>query len=241
MPRLLLTLFILLFGSTLAQAEPLTLVTEDYPPYGYSENGVYKGTSVDQVRILMGDAGLEYTIEMMPWARAIALARTQPMTCVFTTVHNDERGPHFKWVEPLLVDRSILVRRSGAAVNPRTLAEATQFVVGAQLGDFNENLLKARHFQKIDLTTDINLTLRKLLNGRIDLMPISEKYYEKLKREGVEVENVLLLAEQVYSLACNKSVPDADITRMQAGLDRLIANGTQRDLFHKYGLDQPAK
>ena len=88
------------------------------------------------------------------------------------------------------------------------------------------------------MASDFNLTLKKLLADRIDLMPVSEKYYDKLKREGVHVETVLLLTEQIYSIACNKSVADQDIARMQTSLNRLIHDGTQDRLFRQYGLDQ---
>jgi len=224
--------------ATAAHAAPLKLVTEEYPPFSYREAGAYKGASVDQVDLLMKDAGLKYSVEMMPWAHALALAQTQNMTCIFTTVHNQERDKHFKWVEPLLVDRTVLIRRSGSGINPGTLAEATKFVVGTQRGDFTADLLKEKNFPKVDLASDFNLTLKKLLADRIDLMPVSEKYYDKLKREGVHVETVLLLTEQVYSIACNKSVADQDIARMQTSLNRLIHDGTQDRLFRQYGLDQ---
>lgn len=231
-------LFSSLFLATAAHADPLKLVTEEYPPYSYREAGTYKGASIDQVNILMKDAGLKYSIEMMPWARALALAETQAMTCIFTTVHNQERDKRFKWVEPLLVDRTILMRRSSADVHPGTLAEATKFVVGTQRSDFTADLLKEKNFSKIDLASDFNLTLKKLLAGRIDLMPVSEKYYGKLKRQGVHVDNVLVLTEQIYSIACNKSVADRDIAKMQASLNRLIHDGTQDRLFRQYGLEQ---
>lgn len=224
--------------ATVAHADPLKFVTEEYPPFSYREAGAYKGASIDQVDLLMKDAGLQYSLEMMPWARALALAETQDTTCVFTTVHNKERDKHFKWVEPLLIDRTILVRRSGSGVEPGTLAEATKFVVGTQRGDFTADILKEKNFPKVDLASDFNLTLKKLLAGRIDLMPVSEKYYDKLKREGVRVDNVLLLTEQIYSIACNKSVADQDIARMQTSLSRLIHDGTQDKLFRQYGLEQ---
>lgn len=224
--------------ATVAHAEPLKLVTEEYPPFSYREAGAYKGSSIEQVDILMKDAGLQYSIEMMPWARALALAETQDMTCIFTTVHNQERDKRFKWVEPLLVDRTVLIRRSGSDVKPGTLAEATKFVVGTQRGDFTADLLKEKNFSKIDLASNFNLTLKKLLAGRVDLMPVSEKYYDKLKREGAQVDNVLVLTEQIYSIACNKSVGDQDIAKMQTSLNRLIHDGTQDRLFRQYGLEQ---
>lgn len=225
------------FLASVAHAQSLKLVTEEYPPFSYRESGVYKGSSIDQVELLMKDADIDYSIEMMPWARALMLAETQDMTCVFTTVHSEERDKRFKWVEPLLIDRTVLIGKSGSKIRPATIEDATKFVVGTQRDDFAADLLKARHFAKVDLASALDLTLKKLLNGRIDLMPISEKYFSKLKREGVAVDRILLLAEQINSIACNKSVPDRDIARMQASLKKLIDDGTQEALFRKYGLD----
>ena len=110
-------------------------------------------------------------------------------------------------------------------------------IVGTTRNDFTADLLKSQNFKRIDLATDFNLTLKKLMLGRIDLMPIAEDYYVKLRRDGVAIERVLVLSEQIYSLACNKAVPDEEIARMQASLDKLIADGTPARLFKKYGLD----
>lgn len=228
---------ILAILATPLSAEPLKLVTEDYPPYAFRENGVLKGTSVEQIELMMKAAGLDHEIEMMPWARALTLAETKPMYCVFTTTHNAERDQKFKWVEPLLAGRTLLVRRTGSGVDPADLGEAAGYLVGATRNDFTVDLLDAHGFKKLDLVTDFNLSLKKLLAGRIDMMPMAEDYYGKLRRENVAVERVLVLSEQVFSLACNKSVPDAEIARMQTALGNLIADGTQAALFKKYGLE----
>jgi polar amino acid transport system substrate-binding protein len=223
--------------ATPAVAEPLRLVTEDYPPYAFRENGVLKGTSVEQIEHMMKATGQEHTIEMMPWARALALAETQPMHCVFTTTHNAERHGKFKWVEPLLWGRTLLIRRAGSPVDPADLEAASGYRVGATRGDFTVDLLKAAGFAKLDLVTDFNLSLKKLLAGRIDMMPVAEDYYAKLRRDNIEIERVLVLSEQIFSLACNKSVPDVEIARMQTALGNLIADGTQAALIRKYGLE----
>ena len=228
---------ILALLATAAFADPLKLVTEDYPPYSYRDGAVLKGSSIDQVDLLMKDAGLDHTVEIMPWARALALAEKQPDHCVFTTTHNAERDPTFKWVEPLLAGRTLLIRKSGAPTNPQTLEEARQFLVGATRDDFTVDILKAKEFKRVDLATDFNLTLKKLLLGRVDLMPIAEDYYVKLRRDGTKIEKVLVLSEQIYSVACNRAVPDEQIAKMQKSLDKLIADGTQAALFRKYGLD----
>lgn len=228
---------ILALLATTAAADPLKLVTEDYPPYAYRSGGALTGSSIDQVNLMMEETGFEHTIEMMPWARALALAEKQPDHCVFTTAHNAERDAKFKWVEPLLAGRTLLIRTSGSKVNPLTLEEAREYLVGATRNDFTADILKAQNFKRVDLAADFNLTLKKLLLGRIDLMPIAEDYYVKLRRDGVAVERVIVLSEQIFSLACNKAVPDDKIARMQAALDRIVSDGTQAALIKKYGLD----
>jgi polar amino acid transport system substrate-binding protein len=219
-------------------ATEIHFVTETYPPFNFMDQQTLKGSSVDQIKLIMKDSGIGYSMEIMPWARALALATTQEDYCVFTTVHNAERDARFKWVEPLLKSRTLLIRKTGSQAAPKTLDEAKEFIVGTQRDDFTQDILQDNHFPKIDIATDLGLTMKKLMSGRIDLMPISDKYYEKLKRDGASIEAVLTLAESTYSIACNKSVPDKAIDLMQQGLDKIIADGTQDRLFEAYGLSK---
>lgn len=220
-----------------ASAETLRLVTESYPPLNYLENGQIRGSSMDQIKLVMKNANISYSVEIMPWARAMALAEMEADFCVFTAVHDAERDQKFKWIEPLLKSRTVLVRKQGANVNATTLDEAKAYIVGTQRGDFTHNVLKRNNFPKIDLATDLELSLKKLMSGRIDLMPVSEKYYDKLKRDGTEIESVLTLAQSTYAIACNRSVPDDTIARMQHELEKLIADGTQQRIYGAYGVN----
>ena len=86
------------------------------------------------------------------------------------------------------------------------------------------------------MAVDQTLSLKKLLSGRIDLMPVSEDYFAVLQREGRPVEVALVLTEDVYSIACNPGVSAEVVARMQSSLDKLIADGTQAMIFKKYGI-----
>ncbi|MGO7164656.1 ABC transporter substrate-binding protein, partial [Rhizobium johnstonii] len=74
------------------------------------------------------------------------------------------------------------------------------------------------------------------LGGRIDMMPISELYFEKLKADQ-PVEMVTVLSAQPMGIACEKNFPDDLRARMQAALDKLIADGDQKQIFLKYGMN----
>lgn len=231
-----LALLLLLGTAPAAAAETVHFTTEDYPPYNFREGNEYRGLGYEQVVALMKEAGIDYTIEMMPWARAIALAESEPLYCVFTTAHIAERNSRFKWVEPLAIDRNVMVAREGAGINAITIAEAREYVVGTQRNDYTQQLLERNGFPKIDLATDLDLTLKKLLSGRIDMMPISERYYLQLREQGHPIEKRFVLTEQKFSIACNVNFPEDIIRKMQAGLDKLIADGTQKALLTKYGM-----
>jgi polar amino acid transport system substrate-binding protein len=237
MKAAILLLACLGFATAAASQQTLVFTTESYPPYSYREpGGNYRGVGIDQVEIIMQDLGVPHTMEIMPWARAIALTETSAMHCVFAAARTPEREAKFKWVVPLLVDRNILVRLSGSNVEASTLEEAKRYTIGTHREDYTEALLRNLGFPKTDISADVDTTLRKLLGGRIDMMPMSEGVYERLRADGTPIEKVILFSEQQLGIACHKDVPDDLIERMQANLDRLIKDGVQDAILQRYGL-----
>lgn len=234
------TLFLLL-GLSLAPlssacGQNIHLLTEEYAPFNYTKAGAITGISVDQMTHVAERAGIDYTLEIMPWARAFTLAEKQPMHCVFTTGYNRDRATRFLWIKPLLKDQMVMLKRQDAVYDDLTIVKARELRVGSQRGDFAVEALEQIGFHDIDLAADIDVTLRKLLSGRIDLMPTSVKTYEKMRLDGVPVEKAMMLAGQVYGVACNKDTPLDLVERMQAELDKLIVSGEQDRIFAAYGL-----
>lgn len=218
------------------KAGDITFVTEEYAPFSYSDSGTVKGIGVEQVHRIAAAADLTYRIEIMPWARAIALAERQKDHCVFTTGHNRARDKKFRWVEPLLKDQMVIVKRRGDKLAATTLEAAHHQRVGAQRGDFAVEALKEHGFTDIDLAADVEITLGKLKSGRIDLMPTSVKTYEKMLKEGQPIERAMLLDGQIYGIACHKAMPPQTIAAMQRALNELISSGQQDAIFATYGL-----
>ena len=236
MKTLLLTLCLSLAPLSTALAETLHFVTEEYAPFNYLKDGKVAGIAVDQVHAIAKAAGIDYTIEIMPWARAFAMAESQPMHCVFTTGYNRERAGRFAWVNPLLKDEMVLLKRKDGRKGPMTRSEALRLKVGSQRGDFAVEALEDLGFENVDLAADIDVSLRKLLSGRVDLMPTSIKTYKKMVNEGQPVEKAMLMAGQIYGIACHKETPPDLIKRLQAELDGLIVSGMQDRIFTAYGL-----
>ncbi len=219
-----------------ALAADITFVTEEYAPFNYSEGGEIKGIAVEQVRQIAEASGIYYQMEIMPWARALMLAERQAGHCVFTTGHTPERHAKFRWVEPLLRDQMVMIKRKGSPIVATTLEQARAFRIGSQRGDIGFDVLKQLGFTDIDLASDIEITLGKLRSGRIDLMPTSVKTYDKLIADGQPIERAMLMDGQVYGIACNRSVPEETIRALQQALDALVTSGRQDAIFARYGL-----
>jgi polar amino acid transport system substrate-binding protein len=232
--------FCLLFLAlaTPVNAAKLFLTTEVYPPYNLqASDGSVHGVYFDQLKIVLQDTDTDYEVAVMPWARAIALATTQAMHCVFATARTPEREKLFKWVAPIHTDRNILVARREANIEASSLEDARRYRVGTQRGDYTEALLEKLGFPQVDVGADFEITLNKLKLGRIDLMPMSESTLKSLPANSFK--EVITLSRQQLGLACNKTVPDEIIAKLQARLDKLIADGTQQQIFDRYSLVSP--
>ena len=216
-------------------AAQIHVSTEEYPPYNVrGSDGRPTGVYMDQLKIIFERTGISYDATILPWARAIALAETTPTYCVVATARTPEREKKFKWVSPIHTDRNVLVARRSAHLDVKDLEDAKRYSVGTQRNDYTETLLKSLHFQRIDLSADFETTHTRLITGRIDMMPMSESALNKLS--GEDLVEVAVLAHQTLGMACNASVSDSLIEKMQRTLDAMIADGTQRRIYEKYGL-----
>ncbi|MCG7624813.1 substrate-binding periplasmic protein [Epibacterium sp. Ofav1-8] len=231
-PTFATALFLGLAGG--AQAADVMLFTEDYAPLNFERDGEIVGLGADQVFEMMDRAGISYEVELTQWSRAIGQAERRPNTCVFSTTHTEERDPNFKWVEPLASDSTILVRKAGSDVAPATIEEAAAYRTGSQTGDYTVGVLEEAGFQQIDLAPNQAATVKKLLQGRIDLMATSGSFLEASRADGVEVEEALVLSTTTMSLACSLKTDQELVDRMQAALQSMIDDGTQAEIAAKY-------
>lgn len=234
MKKILLSAIALVCFVGVSNAAEITLTTEDYKPYNFMEGDKIAGIGADQVFELMKRADVPYKAEMMQWSRAIGLAEKDANTCVFTASHSAERDKRFAWVEPLFVDRTLLIRKAGSSIAPANVDEAKSYSIGTQAKDYTEDLLKTAGFPKIDPANNLEQTLKKLDAGRVDLVAVSGSYFDSLKKTGAPVEEAFVLNETTLSMACNLGTDAAALDKMRGALKSMIDDGTQAAIVAKY-------
>lgn len=220
--------------ATSASAVELKMLTEDYAPLNFERDGQIVGIATDQVIEMMARAGVAYDMELTQWSRAINLAEKKPNTCVFATTHTAERDPNFQWIEPVQADRTVLVKAQGSDVAVADVAAASSLRTGTQTGDYTVGVLEQNGFTTVDLSPTPDVTIKKLLAGRIDLMVTSASFLDAAVADGVAIEEVLVLSETIMSVACSKTTDPAVVASLQAALQSMIDDGTQAAIQAKY-------
>lgn len=220
--------------ATAASAVELKMLTEEFAPLNFERGGQIVGLGTDQVVEMMARAGVAYDMELTQWSRAITLAEKQADTCVFSTSHTDARDPNFQWVEPLAVEQVILIKTKGSDIAVSDMAAASGLRVGTQTGDYTIGILEKNNFGRIDLSPVPDVTIKKLKAGRIDLMIASASFLEAALADGEPLEQAMVVAESVMSVACSKSTDPGVVAQMQAALQSMIDDGTQAAIQAKY-------
>jgi polar amino acid transport system substrate-binding protein len=234
---LAIAVLLALCATPAARCEPkLYLATEASAPSSMLEDGKVVGIGTDKVREIMARAGIDYTIELLPWKRAYRTALEQPAACVFSTTRTPEREPLFKWVGPTDEAQWVLMARVGSGIRLRTLEDARPYRIGTYNGDARDMFLRQRGF-KVDPAPNDLINPRKLALGRIDLWAASWRRGSVVAEQhgwDKQVYRALTFNRiQVY-LACNRGVPDAMVARMNAALGSMGRDGSLRRIEHDY-------
>lgn len=220
-----------------AQAAPLTLMTEEYAPFNFHDKrGRLTGLSTEIVRTMMEQARIPYTMELMPWMRAVTLAESTPNHCVFSTSRIAERETRFHWIGPLASNDWTLWALAPVANPPASIYEVKGKRVGSYLGDGGVEYLERRGIE-VDAAPRDSLNPRKLQMKRIDYWAagaFSARYM--MDRQGIhDVVPVMVIEKVLMYLACHPSLSRDTVDFLNRTMAAMEKDGTAHRIRAKYG------
>ncbi|MYM25612.1 transporter substrate-binding domain-containing protein [Duganella sp. FT135W] len=241
--RLIIPTFLLLATCLrTAVAAPLTIITEHSPPASMrGPDGVITGRATDKIREMMTRTGTEYTLDLLPWKRAFLMAQTHGQTCLYSTSRTPDRETMFKWVGPTDEAEWQFWGRADHSFPLNTLDDARKLRIGTYLGDARDEYLRSRGFNVEAVSNDL-VNPQKLLLNRIDLWAVAIRNgasYPGHPDWSDKVVPLMVFHRVKVYLACNPSVPDEQIDKLNAALAEMRRDGTLTRIDRKY--DQAAK
>lgn len=218
-------------------AHAMQLVTEDDPPHNMLRNGRVIGVSTEKLEEAFRRVKLVPRIELMPWARAYQLGLTQRDYCVFSAARTPEREPLFKWVGPIAsMDWVLYARSDRAGPKPEKLDDIGREMIGGYLQDVISVWL-ADHGYKVETASNDSVNPKKLMAGRFNYWASSRpRATALLAKENLEsrIVPVLTFGHTDLYLACNASVDDNVVRRLNDALKRMKEDGTSEKIEARY-------
>jgi polar amino acid transport system substrate-binding protein len=246
--KLLLLLFILSFQLNFASNENnLKIITGEFPPLSYTENGVPKGVIVELANLIQNKLGTKIKLDFYPWARGYNIALNNKNILLFSTTKTEERTPLFKWVGPIVERHFNFYKSSNSNISISSFESAKKYRIGVMLDSCNDQFLTDLNFPKLDKVVNESFNIKKLITKRIDLIYTDNAQVDyniiKLKNSGFNFQGIEIT--ECYTASINYSyfafslgTSDEVVKKWQSALNELYADGTVLKLFQKYNLEK---
>lgn len=235
-------LFLLSVLSYSRSASAMTVLAEEYAPMSYSVDGQARGFAVELFRELEKRLGQPPSdVTFMGWSRAYRLLLRGPRHAVLFMGRTVEREEKVWFVGPIWVEDDYFYKRAGSHVTVATLDDARAVSrIGVVRDDFYQLRLQEMGFTNLDLGTSNEQGLRKLAQGRVDLVPLGEltaasqiASYTGLSMDLFERTDIHLLRSEMY-IGFSRDMPRDEVERWQRALDHVRRDGTYDNLLRKF-------
>ncbi len=221
----------LLFTMPCFAVDHLSILTEESPPFNFTQKGKLTGITTEVVQEITRRLGISDSIEVVPWARGYKRLCSEPNIVLFSTARTPERESMFHWVGPIYSFQLGFYARKADARHVESLEAAKQMgAIATYRDDYREQILNSLGFANLDSSNNPQSCIRKLMSGRVDLWFSDNIGAPKVAREaGIdpnEIEEVLTYEQNSSYIAFSKQTSLAVVQQWQKTLDEIKADGT---------------
>lgn len=243
MVRVCLLPVLIVFGTNLfAQEGKITVLTEEWPPYNFTEDGVLKGFSVEIVQHMIRDLNANAVIEVYPSMRASHMLGKEPRKMFISMFRTSEREEVYNWIGPLVDSSIYFFKKKGNPINISTMEDAKKVnLIATRHAGLVFDALQAAGFTNLESrSVDSKPIYKKLLMGRCDLgisdssMGVRYVLSQLNYPPDALVQTKVKVVSSTLYIAASKDIPHQEIVRWQKSLDKLKASGIYKQILDKY-------
>lgn len=235
---------ICIFAGVPVFGQAIQVVTEEYPPYNYSENGKVLGFCTDIVKEVLKRANVEYSIHSYPWSKSYKMAQSQPNVLIYSIGRNVEREPLFKWVDVIARTEVYFYKlKSRVDIKIKTFDDIKKYKIGAVRDDFRAQWLMKQGIKvQLNLVPDDRQNMRNLFARKIDIFPIGEFVAYHIAHQEArafnDLEKTMYVKDMSADLymAFSKQTPDVVVEKCKKALFEIRKDGTYEKIKSKYAI-----
>jgi len=258
MRLLSLALLMSAVSATAVSAQTLRICDDEagWPPYIYNpiENGAQnkdkiEGAAVEFMAAVFADAGIDHTIELLPWKRCLGEVADYSSEGDFEAFsngsYNEERLETYHITKPIYETNSGMFYSPANhpdGLNITSVADAKNYEMCGVFGYNYENW----NLGEDDIDTSAkstDLALKKVAAGRCDAVPSaiepvvgSAAIGKPIVPEGMKAQTFDFMDDTTFHIYIAKTSPRAEELRdkINASIDKLRGDGTHDEIFEKY-------
>lgn len=247
--RIIVSFFVVLCVWIFPSASPAgaamyRLVTLEYPPYEYSENGQIKGIAVEILKETFKIMGHEVNIEIWPWARSIEMVKNGEADGIFTFFKSSEREGFVHFSKEMIVNQkiSLWVKKGSKIEFNGDLSSLHKFSFGVvrktSYGDKFDNAVKDGTLKVYEAYT-IEECIKQLVNNRIDIwVSNNDGALFELKKYGLnsDVKKLMPPIQDTPSYVAFSKKRNHEVLRndFDKALAKLKKSGKYDEIMKKY-------
>ena len=223
--------------------EIVKLATVDFPPYSFLEKDEIKGIEVEIIERIFEKLGIKYTIELLPFARALKSVEDGDRDFIFNFYKNPDRLKKFDYSDPILDNPLIIfTKKDRDIVFTGKIDELRKYNIGTMIGyTYSPEFDKARN-EKLLKTEEVcghEQNFKKLVSGRIDIYIVERSVGLYLtKKLGIQKQvkhlNIPLKKQNGYIGISKKNPKKVLLTKINESLKAMKASGEYQNIFDKY-------
>jgi polar amino acid transport system substrate-binding protein len=242
MIRLVRVSIALALGAQLSlPAGALTLLTEENPPFNYTEGGKVTGLVAELVLETVKRANVPYTLEVLPWNRAYGRTQSERDTCLFATARLDNREKLFVWVGPYASNLWAVYGKGDFASTVRTLADLKHYRIAGVANDAKVEYLKENGVTNIKIAREdrqnpATLFLPKDDPNHVDLWVTGLYGAREIARaaKASDIKLVFVVRDVPLYLACSPQTSPGIVKALSDAVEKIRADGLPERLTAAY-------
>jgi len=225
--------------------ETLVFVSDVYPPY-VIPTGDDKGFYTDLIYEVFENQGIDVIFEYYPWTRGVELVHSGEVFATYPWLVNSDRLRDFSFSNSFYSSRSIIAYMDDndkIIGDYKEIEDLRQYNLGTVSSYYYIEELKGLGFD-LDSSDTEEEALKKLFNGRYDVLIINEQVYDSLVENLYpDKRNMFMKMDAPYreiyhAFRTSKDYPNQVhyISLFNNGLKDLIEDGRYEQLLDKYNL-----
>ncbi|WP_306294388.1 ABC transporter substrate-binding protein [Shewanella sp. Scap07] len=185
---------LIIAGHSVATAASLRLLTEEWAPMSYEQDGLPHGYMIELVNLLKTEFTLppSQNIEILPWARGYAIAQSSSDVMLFATSINDERLQMFDFVGPVATTNIYLYTSADDPIMLNSVEDipATD-TVGVYRDSIGEGILEKVDGLELLVASFPHQSARQLVRKRVRFWSQADVAVEMLLKEiGSDISQI---------------------------------------------------